>query len=42
MKVFANVQLPSQQPLVNGGEREQFEQQPDSQWEEDKGKRLDK
>lgn len=40
--VFAIASLPSQQPLVNGGEREQFEQQPDGQREEDEGERLDK
>lgn len=40
--VFALARLPSQQPLVNGGEREQFEQQPDGQREEDEGEGLDK
>lgn len=42
MKVFSIAWLPSQQPLVNGGQRQHFQQQPDSQREEDERERLDK
>lgn len=42
MKVFSIAWLPSQQPLVNGRQRQHFQQQPDSQREEDEGERLDK
>lgn len=42
MKVFSTARLPSQQPLVNGGQCEHFKQQPDSQREEDESETLDK
>lgn len=40
-KVFAVARLPSQQPLVDGGQGEHSEQQPDGQREEDERERLD-
>lgn len=33
--------LPFEQPLVDGGQCEHFEQQPDGQWEEDQREALD-
>lgn len=42
MRVFSTAWLPSQQPLVNGGQRQHLQQQPDSQREEDEGERLHK